>query len=98
MTAAAVARIVVQATPQEKKEIVAKARKLGVPVAELMRRGAIGYAAADDQAQLDALADAAKNAAERASAAIDDALAFIAASEKRMAATAKRPAKASRKG
>lgn len=95
---AAVARIVVQATPQEKKEIVAKAKKLGVPVAELMRRGAIGYSADEDDAQLDALADAARKAAERAGAAIDDALAFIAASEKRIAAMSARPAKSVRKG
>jgi hypothetical protein len=41
--AAASERIVVQATPREKRAIMAKARKLGMPVAELMRRGASAY-------------------------------------------------------
>ena len=38
--AAAIARIVVQATAEEKKAIAAKAKRLGLPVSELMRRGA----------------------------------------------------------
>jgi hypothetical protein len=37
--AGAVERIVVQATPQEKRAIAAKARRLGLPISELMRRG-----------------------------------------------------------
>lgn len=81
--AAAVDRIVVQATPEEKKAIVAKARRLRLPISELMRRGATAYEPAD--AALGALADAARAAAERASASIDDALAFIDASNQRIA-------------
>ena len=83
---AAVARIVVQATAQDKKTIAAKAKKLGLPVSELMRRGAFAYESQDTDAELGALADAAKDAADRAGAAIDDALSFIAASNKRIAA------------
>lgn len=103
MTAAtAIERIVVQATPQEKKTITAKAKKLGMPVSELMRRGASSYRVAESEQQqekeLAALADCAKAAAERASASIDDALAFIAASNKRIEAmeakAAGRPARA----
>lgn len=83
---AAVERIVVQATPQDKQAIVAKARKLDMPVSELMRRGAFAYEPAETDAALAALADAAKDAADRACAAIDDALDFIRESNERMAA------------
>ena len=34
-------RIVVQVTPQDKKAITAKAKKLDLPVSELMRRGCV---------------------------------------------------------
>lgn len=84
--AAAIERIVVQATPQEKRAIAAKAKRLGLPLSELMRRGAAAYESDRADEELGALADAAKAAAERAGAAIDDALAFIAESEKRIAA------------
>lgn len=84
--ATAVARIVVQATAKEKKAIAAKAKRLGLPISELMRRGATAYESAAADEELGALADAAKGAAERASAAIDSALAFIEASNLRIAA------------
>ena len=96
--ATAVERIVVQATPQEKKAIMAKAKRLGMPLSELMRRGASAYQTTQSDDELGALADAAKAAAERASASIDDTLAFIAASNKRIAALeAKARAKQSRR-
>ena len=87
---AAVERIVVQATQQDKRAIAEKAKKLDLPVAELMRRGAFAYEAdadvnnADDELTL--LADAAKGAADRAASAIDDGLEVIAASNRRIAA------------
>ena len=84
--AGAVERIVVQATAQEKKAIAAKARKLGLPIAELMRRGATAYRSTEADKELGALADAATAAAERASASIDGALEFIEDSNKRIAA------------
>jgi hypothetical protein len=84
--ATAVERIVVQATPREKKAIAAKAKRLGLPISELMRRGATAYQAAGADEELGALADAAKDAAERAGASIDRALEFIEASNKRIAA------------
>ncbi len=83
--AAAVERIVVQATPQDKKAIAAKAKKLDIPISELMRRGAFAYNAGESEAELDALAVAAKSAADRAGQAIDEALDFIEASNKRIA-------------
>jgi hypothetical protein len=84
--ATAVERIVVQATAQDKKAIAAKARKLDLPISELMRRGAFAYEPGESDAELAALADAAKGAAERAGSAIDDALSFIDASNERIAA------------
>lgn len=84
--AAAVERIVVQATAQQKKAIAAKAKRLGLPIAELMRRGAIAYQSAEADEELGVLADAAKTAAERAGASIDSALEFIEASNARIAA------------
>ncbi len=95
---AAIERIVVQATPQDKKAIVAKAKKLNLPISELMRRGAFAYESEEAGHELGALADAAKAAAERAGASIDEALAFIDASNERIAsmeaqaATSKRAA------
>ena len=83
--AGAVERIVVQATALDKKAIVAKARKLKMPISELMRRGAFGYESGEADAELGALADAAKAAAEQAAAAIDESLSFIEASNRRIA-------------
>src|SRR5271169_4488635 len=80
--AAAVERIVVQATVQEKKAIAAKAKRLGLPISELMRRGATAYESAEADEELGALADAARAAAERASASIEGALQFIEASNR----------------
>ena len=85
MSAAAVERIVVQATPQEKKAITAKAKKLGLPVSELMRRGATAYNSAEADDELGTLADAALASSSRAMDAIDDMLAFVAASNERIA-------------
>ena len=86
MAEAAIARIVVQATPQEKKAISAKAKKLGLPVSELMRRGATAYQSAESDEALGTVADAAMAAANRASDAIDEMLTFVEASNKRIAA------------
>lgn len=81
---AAIERIVVQATRQEKRAIVDKARRLGLPISELMRRGAAAYRSREYDAELRALADAATAAVERAGQSIDNALAFVAESEARI--------------
>jgi len=49
--ATAIQRTVVQTTTQDKKAIAAKAKKLDMPVSELMRRGAFAYDAGDTDAQ-----------------------------------------------
>jgi len=84
---------VVQTTAPDKRAIAAKAKKLGLPLSELMRRGAFAYESEDSDAELGALADAAKTAADRAGAAIDDALSFIEASNQRIAAMEAKAAK-----
>ena len=91
----AVERIVVQATAQDKDAIAAKAKKLDLPISELMRRGAFAYEPREAEDDLGALADAAKSAADRAGAAIDDALDFIAMSNKRIVAMEAKAAKGS---
>lgn len=96
--AGAVERIVVQATAQDKKAITAKAKKLGLPISELMRRGAFDYESAESDQELEALADAARSASERAGAAIDDALSYIEESNKRIAAMEKQAASARKQG
>jgi len=93
--AAAVERIVVQATSKDKKSIAAKAKRLNLPISELMRRGAFAYETAEPDAELGALADAAKGAADRAGIAIDDALSFIESSTRRIEAMEAKAAKAS---
>ena len=80
----AIERVVVQATPEDKRAFVAKAKALDMPLSELMRRGAFAYRSDDADAEMGALADAAKAAADKAGAAIDDALDFIAASNARI--------------
>ncbi len=85
MVATAIERIVVQATLRDKQAITAKAKKFDIPVSELMRRGAFAYATDEADQELGVLADAAKGAADRAGSAIDDAMTFIAASNKRIA-------------
>lgn len=95
---AAVERIVVQTTAQDKKAITAKAKKLDIPVSELMRRGAFAYDASENDKELAALADAAKAAADHSAAAIDDALSFIEESNKRIATMESKAAKALRRG
>jgi hypothetical protein len=87
----------VQVTAQEKKAIVAKAKRLGLPISELMRRGASAHESTPGDEELGALADAARAAAERAGASIDSALEFIEASNRRMAALEAKPRRAGRK-
>lgn len=92
----AVHRIVVQVTPQDKWAIAAKAKQLDMPVSELIRRGAFAYETDASDAEMSALADTAKRAAGRAGAAIEDALAFIEASNRRIAAMEAKAAKAAK--
>jgi len=59
---------------------------MGLPVSELMRRGASAYKSEEADEELGAVADAAMAAANRASDSIDDVLSFVEASNKRIEA------------
>lgn len=85
MRTAAVETIVVEATLYEKKVIAAKARKLGLQISELMCVGAVAYEAGQMEDELEALAGLAQEAAERAEACVDASLAFVEASNTRLA-------------
>lgn len=91
------ARIVVQATEHDKRAIAAKAKKLDLPVSELMRRGAFAYESAEIDAEFGALAIAAEAAAQRSAGFIDEALDFIEASNQRIKKMETQAAKAKRK-
>ncbi len=96
--ASATERIAVRVTAQQKRAITAKAKKLGLAVSELMRRGVTSYETAQADEKLGALADAAKAASYRASCSVDETLAFIGASNKRIAAKEAKAAASNRKG
>ncbi len=81
---AAIERIVVQTTLEEKRAIVEKARLLNISVSELMRSGASAYTPTDGE--LVALAEAAQASAKRSMAVMDETLANIAASNIRIEA------------
>lgn len=80
----ATARIVVQATPQEKRALTAKARNLGMSVSELMRTGAATFDPAPED--LLALAQAAQESIDRSMTAVDAAMASVAKSNARISA------------
>jgi hypothetical protein len=69
-----------------KKAITLKAKKPGIPIAELMRRGATAYEPAEADEESGVLAGKAKAVPDRAADSIDDVLAFVEASNKRIAA------------
>ena len=83
--AAATERVPVLMTPAEKKRVVSRAKKAGLTTGEYMRRAAEGYRPAEDDNALEAMIDAMNKATERAENAIDDVLAFVAESNKRIA-------------
>ncbi len=83
--AAATERVPVLMTPAEKKRVVSKANKAGLTTGEYMRRAAEGYRPADDDKALEAMINEMNKATRNAETAIDDALAFVAASNKRIA-------------
>jgi len=76
-------RLVVQLTAKDKREIRRRAREAGLNVSEFVRRAATGAAEADSE--LLGILDRAESAAKEGIAMIDDALAFVNASNVRIA-------------
>jgi hypothetical protein len=77
MSTAAIERIVVQTTSADKRSITKKAKQTGFTVSELMRRAVASYSPSEDPELLDQLALEATQSADRACAAMDDAIAFV---------------------
>lgn len=86
--AAATERIVVQVTAAQKKAISGTAKRLGLNVSELMRQSAQGFTPSEDEQEILALVDRVNASTKEANDALDDALSFVAESNKRIAAMA----------
>ena len=82
--ATATERVPVLMTPNEKKQFVSKAKKIGISVGELMRRAATAYKTSDDDQMLEAMINQMNQATENAGRSIDDTLLFVAESNKRI--------------
>lgn len=83
---AASERIPVLVTPQQKARIAAMADAAGLKMGEFLRRAADAYAPSEDDAILEGMIEQMVKTTEQASAAIDEALAFVEASNQRIAA------------
>ena len=86
--AAATERIVVQVTTVQKRAIAQTAKRLGLNVSELMRQAAQGFTPSDDEEEILALVERVNASTKEASEALDDALAFVAESNRRIEAMA----------
>jgi hypothetical protein len=84
--AAATERIVVQVTAVQKRAIASTAKRLGLNVSELMRQAAQGFTPSDDEQEILALVERVNASTKEANDALDDALSFVAESNKRIAA------------
>ena len=83
--AAANERIPVLVTKEQKIRLIKKATSARLSVSEFMRRAAEAYRPDADDNLLDGLIDQVRKTTTEASRALDDALAFVAASESRIA-------------
>lgn len=84
--ASAFERIVVKVTAADKEAIKTKARMLDISMSELVRRAALGYLPDEHDDELSALADSAKDAADRCVAVIGQAMEETEKSNLRIAA------------
>lgn len=79
-------RIPVLVTAAEKKRIAKKAKDAGLSMGELLRQAAVSFRPAEDDAALEAMITQMLKSTAAASAALDDAIAYVAQSNKRIAA------------
>lgn len=84
--ATATERIPVLVTATEKNQIAEMAKTAGISMGELLRRGVASYCPSEDDKILEGMIDQMNKTTAQASAAIDKALAFVEASNKRIAA------------
>ena len=81
---AATARVPVLMTETEKSDLAQRAAEAGLSMGEFLRRAAEAFHPNDDDALLDQMIDQMAKATERAEQAIDETLAFVAESNRRM--------------
>ena len=77
-----------QVTTVQKRAIAQTAKRLGLNVSELMRQAAQGFTPSDDEQEILALVERVNASTKEANDALDDALAFVAESNKRIEAMA----------
>ncbi|MCZ6802841.1 MAG: hypothetical protein O7D86_02610 [Proteobacteria bacterium] len=82
---AATERVPVLMTPGEKKRIVEKAKKAGISTSEYVRRAAESYHPTEDEQALIAMIEQMNQATHRTGKVIDKTLAYVKASNKRIA-------------
>lgn len=78
-------RIPVLVTPAEKTQIAKMAKDAGLSMGEFFRRAATAFQPAEEEKLLEGMIDQMNKATARASTAIDEALAYVEASNKRIA-------------
>ena len=84
--ASATERIPVLVTRQEKGQIAAMAKAAGMSMGEFLRRAAASFRPSEDDRVLEGMIEQMAMATSQANAAIDDALAFVEASNRRIEA------------
>jgi hypothetical protein len=83
---AATQRIPVLVTPAEKNRIAGMAKNAGLSMGEYLRRAAMAFRPIEEEKLLEGMIDQMNETTARASAALDEALAFVEASNRRIAA------------
>ena len=81
----ATARVPVLMTAKEKTQIARKAKEAGISMGEYLRRAAESFRPSEDDKALEAMIDQMLKATERTDQAIEDALAFVEKSNRRIA-------------
>jgi hypothetical protein len=82
---AASERITVLLTSAEKERIAKVSKAAGLSMREFLRRAAASYRPSEDDKVLEGMINQMNKTSARASAAIDEALAFVESSNKRIA-------------
>jgi hypothetical protein len=90
--ATATERIPVLVTVTEKGQIAKMAKTVGLSMGEFLRRAAAAYRPSEEDKVLEGMIDQMNKTTTQANAAIDKALAFVEASNKRIAAMERKAA------
>lgn len=85
-------RIPVLVTTKEKRQIAKMAKDAGLSMGELLRRAVSSYRTSEQDKQLEGMIDQMNKTTAQANAAIDKALAFVDASNKRIVAMERKAA------